>query len=260
MKRLIFAIGILCLLSASMPCAADTNAGILGQGASVAGDTYEDLLFFYRCEDLTLAADDYYGSGDSEGTISGTTEAACIIPEAAQVGTNGCAFITTTDAIAFDSANLIDYSAGRIGFWFEPTTSSSAISAEIFQAMAGTTDWMLLQSVNGTTGTGDIDLRFSWKDNNTYRTALTADTNLSLGTVYFLEFAWEVATDYREIFVDGTSVGSTSADINAFGTTPTVFKISSGGAPSYWYIDNFMISNSTTRSLYALRNLTSAPR
>jgi len=222
------------------------------------GDDYADLVLFWRCEGTTLGAGDTYGTDNTPVFESG----AAINADAHYIGTNGLDLPTTSDRCYFDNngeyvLNGAGVSQGRFGAWARITTwkeNSAFLSAE--DALA--------DNIISFAQSGTDEVRLFIKTNNIDRkTLITTDANLSTGTWYFVECAWDIDNDYCEIFVDGVSKISDSAtNLGAFSAALT--KIYTGSASSAvasdFHMDNIMISTDKTRNLYLLKDLTSTPK
>ena len=247
--RKLFIIAILALLPLS---AFAWGVVSISGGVAAPADDYSDILFWWTCEDANLGADDYYGAGDGTATASG----ASIGTDGMKVGTNGIICATTYDYYALDSAGLMDLNHGRVGFYFNINTFAAGVT--LLQAN-GSTSYIKLDVSDGGGGNGDYDINFKWRDTSTTRTALVTSSNLSSGTWYYIEAAWDVETNYREVWIDGTSVGSSSATINA-GDATALWIGNNPNVAAVLYIDNVAISDDITRDLEALKDLTASPR
>lgn len=226
----------------------------MGPGPGVkgysAGDTYSDIVFWWTAEADTLGEDDY-SAGDTTATATGSGLA--INTTAAIVGSNGI-YTATSGSRYYSfsvSSNDIIPAAGRVGFWV--TNPNTTKVSPIYWQNSDATSRIQLDIENN-------DVSFYWRDSGTGRTACTSTADVISTGTHFIEIAFD--TDYREIFVDGESVLScattttqqTAISWVAYGDFDPTADTSAE------YMDNIMVSNSTTRDLYALRNLTASPR
>lgn len=231
------------------------EAIIVGQGGlgTSAADDYSDITFWWRCEGTTLDhPGNDYSAGDTTTVLAGI---AAINTAAVKNGTNGldCPTSASYAPFAISSNDIIVAAEGRIGFWLRVTTWVDG--AYITEWRDGSGDDRVHPQLNGTD-----ELKFYWKDGGTERTSLiSTDANLSTGTWYFVEFAWKTSTDYREIFVGGVSKGSSSATINA-SPDNIYFRLGNTGSTlSDLHEDHLIISNDSTRDLYALKDTDNYP-
>jgi len=220
------------------------------------GDAYTDLVLFWRCEGTTLGAGDTYGT---DNTVTLVSDAA-VNAAAVKIGTNGLNIPTSNDTAELTNNDEYITSEGRFGAWIKINTWAAGLA--FLTANDGVAENVIEFYLAGADGTGNLST--FWKDSDIDRTILTSTgANLASATWYFIELAWKESTNYREIFVDGVSRGSSSATIGAwsaplesviFGDTWWV----NGG--SGYYMDNIMLSTLSTRNLEPLKNLTSTPK
>ena len=234
------------------------HLSVIGIAGVVAEGDYSDILLFWRAESTTMSADDCYGTNAtwSAEVDYGTTE---IVEAAAKVGTYGvhvAAGETSKQSgykLVVDTEDVVVTSAGRIGFWVKINT------------------WVNFSGLFAVSDSGDpikfvMTILSDDEVRASYGGTLLASTsaNLSTATWYFIEVAYDASIgdgeDYMEVFVDGSSVASSSA-LTLAPFTPTFVRVGNPIARSNysWYIDHFMISNDKTRNLYALRNTTACP-
>lgn len=226
------------------PLYSDMNPYIAG--ADDAGDAYADILFFWTCESATLGDDDY-SAGDTTGTLNSAAE---INATAAKVGTNGLYVPTGSDYYSFDilSNDIFASAQGRIGFWWKYYITTWEDNAMLF-TVNGTEDLAIL------TKNGD-ELRVTWGASAWTSTS----ASLVVDTWYFVEVVYNTDTDSMRVLIDGSEIISSTATAFAPLNTPVALRIGSFNGGYQYYIDNFMISSDSTRSLYELRNLTASPR
>lgn len=220
--------------------------GVIGKQGS--GDTYSDIVFSWTAESTTFGEDDY-SAGDSTPTATGSGLG--INSTAAIVGSNGI-YIPTSGSRYYSfsvSSNDIAPAAGRIGFWY--TNTNTTTMTPIY--------WMLTTADRADLRIIDDELSFSWRDGNVSRTGCTTTTNAFPYGTHFIEIAYD--TDYREIFVDGSSVLECATAISL--QSPTTIHFGDYDATSdaaEKYMDHIRISNDKTRNLYLLRNLIVRPQ
>lgn len=233
----------------------------MGPGPGVkgysAGDTYSDIVFWWTAEATTLGEDDY-SAGSTTATATGSGLA--INTTAAIIGTNGIYAPNTGGSRHYEfavSSNDILPATGRLGFWHKTVATTDNVEM-VYWSTADTTSRMQLFVSGGN------DLQFLWRDGGTTRTACTTNADvLSNDTAQFIEIAWD--TNYREIFVDGTSVlectTTTAQHTGATAATRVRIGNNSTTTPTQAvFLDNVAVSSDKDRSLYLLRNLTASPR
>lgn len=220
--------------------------------AAAAGDTYTDILFWWRCEGTTLGAGDY-SAGD---TTAANANTAAINTDAVKVGTNGIDADAAWDGYSFtvSSGDLINTSLGRVGFWLKINTWVNNLVVFNTTGSGGVTARLKI--------TGDDDLSFEWVDGTNDNSTYTTGLGLSTGTWYFIEIAWDATSNYKKIFLDSSELSVSNYNgtgINAFTNTELRVGICSASAGDI-YMDNIMISNDPARNFYLLRNETASPR
>ena len=183
--------------------------------------------------------------------------AAAINTDAVKIGTNGIDIPTSYDAAQFDivSLDLASDEEGRMGCYVYINTFVD--TASIFSVYKDVNNNFELEMED------PDDLRFTWIDNSTGRNYLeSAGVAIGTGTWYFLEIAWKTSTNYREIFVDGTSRADTTADtIGNFAVDPNELNWGNRktSAEADFYLDQCMVSNDIPRDLNNLKGLPAYP-
>lgn len=234
----------------------DTYEGIEGDSfawtdAAAAGDSYNDLVLFWRCEGTTLGGDDTYGT-DNTATLNSI---AAINTDAVNIGTNGLDSPSALDNAQFDNNGEYVVVDGRYGAWVRFTDLTDNLSLFYF-ASAGDDNAVFLQ----VTGTDELTLTHDAEFQSPV-TLTSTDANLSTGTWFFIEAKWNDTADSLQILVNNTSRGISTATLNTW--TGAVTKVVFGdafGITQDAHYDNIMLSDSSARSLYPLRNLTVSPK
>lgn len=151
----------------------------------------------------------------------------------------------------------------RLSENFDDQSIDSHLTPRIYGAVAslGEYSWGDGRGGSGYSyGSGTINATFlEWGGAYGTRTALVTSSNLSSGTWYYIEAAWDVDANTREVWIDGVSVGTSSATINAGDATVLVIG-NNPNVAAVLYIDNVAISDDITRDLEALKDLTASPR
>lgn len=222
-----------------------------------AGDSYTDLVLFYRCEALQMGVGDTYGT-DSLWTDSSTE---MISGTAEKSGTNGLLVQYSDQHCIADNNGQYVLSEGRFGTWVEVTTFGNYMG--LFKAFNVGGDFVLVQLQGSST---DMEVSVQWSKAGEESVAFTTTTaNMTnAGTVwYFVEGAWKQSTNYMEVWVDGVSKGSTTSNtLLAWANALTTVFLGEFNSiePVLYYMDVVMLSTSSTRDLYALSALTSTPK
>lgn len=214
---------------------------------------YSDITFWWRCEAADFSGTNGntdYSAGDDTATLN---SAAAINTDAVKYNTNGLDCPGADDFVTFavSSDDIIDADEFRIGFWYYQTTQANDCIIVQFYSGASNKSNIYIYSTDG--------IKWWWKDGGTIRTDLIiVDADITATTWHFLEFACKVSTNYREVFVDGVSKGSSAETIGTF--APTVFRFGIMEAVANdWYVDEIKISNDSTRDFDALKDVTSYP-
>jgi hypothetical protein len=215
--------------------------------SEVSGETYSDILLFWRAESVTLAADDYPESGTI--TLNPT---ATISASAAIVGSYGVESVN-----GYDHATLTTYTPGstkgRVGFWYSP---QEAQSGTVFSLRVDADNLITLFA------SGDMNYR----SGGTLTQAGSAYGITNVEEVYFVEFYWDTDNDIMGEYVHTDAVQDTtgrsvSLTLSPFDDTSAVVLVGPrDGSGALAYIDNIIFSSDPGRDLYPLRNLTSSPR
>jgi len=211
------------------------------------------VIFWWRAEEADFSGTngtlDYAAVDD---TAALQNEAA-INTDAVKIGTNGldCPLDYNRAIFTAQSATIDD--EGRMWSWIYINTW---VDNATFFILYDDTENFAHVEMNGTD-----EIEFYWEDSNNARTSLiTTTANLSTGTWYFLEAAWKTSTNYRELFIDGNSVGSSNDTIGSF--VSPVIETDFGNedtADADLYMDNMGISTDSTTSYYGCRDETEWP-
>jgi len=241
---------VLPILLICLACAGWVGSGGFFGGGS--GDNYSDIVFWWRCEAADFTAtngtDDYTAWGDTTGIL---TPSAAINTDAVKLGTNGLDCPTNADYIAFTVSGSGEIDELAIGFWYYRTTFAD--NSVIFN-LEQNVDNKFRIYVYDTDG-----MHWSWEDGNVTRTSLSiADADLDATTWYYIECKCDVSTDYREVFVDGVSKGSSSAEIGTF--TPDTLHIGNiSDEANDIFIDEVRISTDKDRDFNELKTIADYP-
>ncbi|QXE85957.1 LamG domain-containing protein [Geomonas nitrogeniifigens] len=207
------------------------------------GGSYSDILFWWRAESATLATGDYPASG----SLTANNASATITSGATNVGSYGVSSVAPYAYYykAVTAGDLINPTVGRVGFWFKYNSTYQART--LFRYYVDTTHYMYITGVAG----GDIG--FTYKDNTTTKSASsTLATKLVADTWYFAEASWDVNGNALHVYINGAQVATQDlTGITTLGTTGQIqIGESAGSSAPNEFVDNIMISNSTTRDFY----------
>ena len=212
---------------------------------------YSDITFWWRCETETLTTGDYTAGEDSTAAPNG---GATIDSGTKIVGSNSCDFPTGSDYYAFtDSTDgAFPTGSGRIGFYLYATTRLD--NGSWFRKLYDGSNYFYARFKD----TDDADLNYTAGGT---AVSLNSATNwLSAATWYFVEVAWDDATDFLQLYVNGVSVGTQAGSTLTAFTSGGGFRIGEvNGIETDIHIDNIIISNDYTRDLNALKDLTAYP-
>ncbi len=210
---------------------------------------YPDILFYWGAESATAEK----SGGDNTATL----QSLAVIDAAYHpVGSGSLDCPTSYDRAEFTwTAGVLSKDEGRVGFYFYADTlvtngglfdcrydASNRIS--LYLAAADNTKLTLVFIVAGAGAS-----------------ISTAAATIAATTLYFVEIAWKLSTDYREIFVNGVSKASSTAAVgDVWAGDPVLVKFGEwAGGASDIHLDQMLISNSSTRDLNAIKDLTSFP-
>lgn len=230
--------------STSYGSTADTwvSAAEIDLYGAVAATPASITLWWQADTGLDITANEY-SAGDTQALAN--TEAA-VGESCTKIGTYGMCFPSALDYFVFDitAEDILADQEGRIGFWFRADAFTAGVTLFSFR-YDNTTD------VAGLVLAAGGDLSFTWTDNSTARTTLTVDSNLSVDTWYFVEAAWDTTANYREIWINDVSAGSSSEVINDMTGAPLKLRIGNITAnAAYVMEDLFIVSSEKTDDLY----------
>ena len=237
---------LLCLLFATNAYAVSPVIRMSG-GDSSTCDTSN--IVFWAGYNTDIDAD--YSTASTSATINGSL---VVSEAAAKYGTYGLDVDTSLEYLyyATPSATLDD--EFKFGAWVRITTWFNTFV--IFGPYYSTNNFIRFML------TDDNELTLIWKDNSIERTALTT-VDLSLGAGWhWIEVAAKTADNYRQIWVDGASVATTTAsDISSFGSPVSTFYmgtyINSGAADVH--MDNVIVSTDSTDDFTDCKDLLEWP-
>jgi hypothetical protein len=207
--------------------------GVMTTAGGVAAASYADITFYHNCD--TLGTTPTKGSGSltfTAGILSNTTTP---IVGSGSWDTNNDGYETVT----IPSSSNIDWNDARIGFYFRPFENDAGRVL-----YSSTLPGVVIYRYDAT------QYRIQYKDIDFFWThGMTVDGSVS----YFFELV--LTGTGVQLFVNGSSVGS------ATGATGTVTGDLVFGRDDTdvidMHIDQVIISNDTSRDIYALRNTTS---
>lgn len=210
------------------------------------GASYPDIIFYWDCDSDTAVT-----TGDNSAVRSG---GAVIDVALKKIGTGSLDCPNAQDYASFDwSAAVLPLDSGRIGFYVYFNTRVT--NTQLFYAVADANNGIYGKLSSAVTD----ELAYSYESNNTGSVYASTAANLADTTWYFIEFAWDRATDYRRMFIDGNPHDSSAADLGTGWTAnpaTVVFGNNSANLPDF-HMDQIIISNDYTRDLNALKDLTS---
>ena len=214
---------------------------------SIGSDTYTDILYWWRCEAVGHTSDDY----PTSSTTWTLNSSAALNTDAVHVGTNGLDSPTSEDYASLAITNLpADH---RLGVYFRATAWTNY--TRVLRVFASWSDYWSLEFVGGD------EFRLLTADGGTTRTSLVTSGNThSTGTWYYVEVVYSSSTNTREIYINGSSVGSSAVTIGALPSSATIEVGNSNTISNDIYLDNFALSNSVTRDLDALKDETEVLR
>jgi len=239
MKTLLFII-----LLASNAFAGPLITGGSSGDAPSSCDT-SNIVFWWRAEALDFTAtappnDDLdYSAGNPSPTVNGSL----VVSEAAKkYGTYGIDFDAAWEFLYYATPSVTLDDEFKWGGWVRITTWLNGFF--LFQIYGNSNNNCRLIL------TGDDELTLYWYDTGAERTTwTTTDANLTTGTWYWIEAAAKPSTNYREIWVDGVSKGSSSGAINTFATAvATIYMGDLIGSSVDVHMDNIIISTDSTDS------------
>jgi len=241
------------------PAIAHMSVNVLGGGVPSGGTSYPDILLWIGfenctspCTTYTLGSDDY-SEGDS--TLSFYSDAV-LNTDAVNIGINGFDRAGGSDYIGLDvtSNDIVDGAEGVIGFYIYVNTWTSG--ARLFRLEDSTAKdelWCWMQDSD------EVYCRLY--DNDAGPTFTTSAANIGTGTWYYIEVVWQASSNLFKLYVDDVERGSSSTSYSAPSFSGIELEIgANSGYSADFYIDNFAVSNDSTRDLYALRNETTSPR
>jgi len=206
MKRLII---ILFLMIFCFGFGQSPHLKVLARQNATESLNWTNITFYWRFETQNLDnPGDDYSAGDDTGTVE--SGASIGVSANFKSGTNGLDCPTGNDAMQFAAASIITSAEGRVGFWLKPIArQTGAFCFGLFDSSENRFDLRY---------TGSGELKFAWRDANTARTDLdSSGASVDNADEPFIEIAWQSSSNYREIWVDGVSVASTTAStINTF--------------------------------------------
>ena len=265
MRKLILILCALCL------CTTVSSAGITDKLKSViarknatAACVTTNMNLFWTAEAFNFSGtnSDECDLGDvADGTDCGDTDevvgdesGSAINADAAYYGSNGLDLPTADDYVAIVVPITID-DEGRFGFWLRMTDANDTGRLAMFSDDGN--DYFILSLV----GSGTPELRFTWMDDGNARTDCdTSSAGLSEGTWFYIEMAWKVADDYRDILINGVSKTSCSTTIGAMagGGAQNLYVGDGTGTTIDFHMDNLILVTDSTQDLNGTCSTTEA--
>jgi len=223
-------------------------------GGSAATCDTSSMIWWWRAEVVDFSD----GSGDGgngetdysviDASAVGTVNNNAVCNAAAKkYGTNGLDIPAAWDYISFPTPSATWDDEGRLGFWIRPTTRTDD---GVIIYLYGDANNHFRVRFDGTT-----ELNWAWKDSSTARTEFaTSGAGVAAGaTWYWIEVAWKTSTNYREIFVNGVSKGSSAETIASFGVAvATMYFGDTTGIAQDLHMDNVIGGTVSTDDFYTV--------
>lgn len=214
-----------------------------GVKAYSSGESYTDIIFWWRAEAESISTGDY--AATPPNFTSNLDDGSGYTATAKKVGTNGLD-LRGWDELSWTIQGVKNF---RYGFWWQP---KNRINAGIpFELTNGTDSVMVIWR-----DTDELELNI-----NDAVTAQSTNLNIALNTWYFVEIMVDDTNNTAKLYIDSLEVVSISSAFAIANDLVTVIhgdNNSSTEGPQY--LDNVMLSTDPTRNLYLLRNDTASPR
>lgn len=258
-RKLILIFCILFLYVSAHAGIVDKLKAVIARKNVAAGLDVSHVLFW-----LTFEAGDDTGDYDidgdpdcSEGDTSGAYSNAVLNSGSVLSGTYALEIPTSSDYMVFViSDDIADQGEGRIGFWLRKYTNYSVGDNDSFVSLsADASNYLSIRFKNN----GNVGL--NWRQGGSSRVILTTSTDdYTFNTDYFIEVAWKPAADDIVMYVNNAKVleDLTTDMVGEIAWTGLFLgedPATASGTDDY-YIDNVIIGNSYSTSLYGLRNYT----
>lgn len=277
------------MLGVGIPALAGTSAP--RRGAVAGSSAFNDITFWLNFDNgaptTPYVTDPYtintsgtykeYSAGDTTGTYSSAPSASdpgsYVKTGAAKVGSYGLHVQNDTAGMSMffaagDGANeqIAFHSAGALGYWWLPSGSCGVVNV---LGIGNNTNGKLSIACNGN------NLNLTMYDPSGPTTVTTSDIAFSLGSWIFVMARWNDAGNTINLSVwNGTSTTTVSSSTawtspGTWATNFVEFGVLGNQPSGDVYIDNLMISNSSTRNFITdlgpdgttpLMNYASSPR
>ena len=234
------------------PCDVGTTWGRPACAGASSG--YPDILTWFNAEGSVDGSTYTFGSSEYPTGTTGTLEsAAAINTDAVLLGTYGLDCPTNLDTLSIpimgnDRANPAE---GCVCFSifinaFTDATRLFGISVDgdaNNRIYASLEDW----------GDGSRELRVVYEGNNSERNIYTTTDPLVTGVKHEVQIRWKLSTNLLEVFVNAdAALVSDTTGLTALSAAVNLLDIGNWyGGTSDFYIDNFMLSNDSTRNFIA---------
>lgn len=209
---------------------------------SAAGSSYASIVF-YSNADTVNAGGTVQAQKAADATAGTITFSSAITSEtgvAPQIGSVWDNNDDGYDSVAIPITDNIDVTDSRIGFYWNPTEDAAGWVCFFDDA-----DEFSIERLNSTQWTVRVN-----SSNSTIGHGITSFDGT---TPVFIELAF-TSSDI-ELFVDGSSVGSTGSGVTISASTEFMLGSPNGNQQDATY-DQLIISNDSTEDIYALRNIT----
>jgi hypothetical protein len=259
MKKLLLSILLVLCLAINGSAMSPAFLSIIGDDGG-AGDDYSDITFWLgwencspNCTTYTFGGDDYT-AGENNGEVT-RDGAALLTAGSALVGSVGCDIPTASDRWELTDSTDGAWSTGSFIIGFKLYVTGGTDNATIIWKHYDADENFYVRCEDA----GCDDLRVQYRNGETYSIIQTNANIIPATTEVFVIVAFNAATNYMELWIDGVSKGTCADAITAF-TSGGSIKIgeTDGVAVDFW-IDNIMISNDYERDLNALKDLATSP-
>jgi hypothetical protein len=211
-------------------------------------DPYADILFHYSGEEST-----WYNATKAAGSASGSAVGNIASSSTHAINSTKSAFWNGINSyLSFASSGNFSQDEGGIGFWFRPTSIQNFGGLFYYNNGGG-------QIIVHTTASGR--LRYIYITG--VDTTIADGTGMAINNWYYITFMWKRATNNADVKVwnladDLIMTSSNTSAPGSFTVTPSEFRIGETLANStLGYVDNFVVTNSYSRDLHAIKENTS---
>ena len=226
------------------------GGGTTGGGAgSPPGVSYSYIIFHDGFEQATHATK----PSDLDRTLNSGAVLDNGVAPAAPVGSYSLDTPTASDYASYPvtTADIFDPTHGRLGMYIYIEATAAYHNFFVY-SIDGNNEFLIRSWENA-------NLCFQYKGGGTQIRIISGANTASTGSWHYVEAKLDNTGNSYQMWVDNAAVGEDATSITFTGSSGTIYLGDTEDGAFDFHFDNFIISDDQTKSMWAIKDLTSYP-